>query len=737
MEVAKKLSITLDLKQTTMIPLPQFIQNDTNILELKIKFNGVDADLSNITRIVVNYKRPDKKVISRLLTATGNTIVYEIGLEEMEVPGLGEMEIQFFENDQRISTKRFKVNMLPSIGTDTIYENTEQLTVLQELFVEVETVKVETETARVNAEAAATAANTAATNAQQVADENKTRFLPAVATVADRDTAYPTPAHGDTVRVTGEARTYRFVEGSGWVLTDEYNPTAIDEVNVKLAETANKKTNVFNKKTYGTFETAAVLSSMANEGENPKPQVLGFLSTQQASTYSDRDSVSFYNSNRGAKPTVVVNSGTITYTSNTVQVSGTTVVNLDKILPGMLIDTFHTPNRWTSIVDSVDIATQTITVKDGWYMVQTGGSPTPTIPPNGTGFDVNRITKIWGINNNVFLPVSGDTLKGVAEEIGLFNYKTDGKLNGIDIVNFAGKSDFGFQVRRIGEDTNEFTYGYLVESGTPNGVGFFYNTGKGLALASSVSGDTQDKGFTMDYRGQINKLRLHATVVPNGTLSTTDPRLKVFVLSKSVLEGFELPSPVDRSGESIFVLNQGSAKANLTAKSGSSFLTFASTVTTLGLLPKTSCHLISDGSNWVVVHGSFDNNGGYVKQTGSSTINGNLSLDNGATTSLEMGSQSVASSAFMDFHSSGVVNDYDARFIVTGGDATNGNGDVNLASKTFKFKAQQVVTVKTGAGQPVGAVTPDFIGQDYIDTANKAAYKACGTSTNDWKQTTI
>ena len=244
MEAQKKLSITVDLRQDTMIPLPQFIQNDTNVLELTVKEKGVAADLINITRIVANYRRPDKTVISRLLTAVENVVSYEIGLEEMEVSGPGEMEIQFFENENRISTKRFKVNMLPSIGTDAIYENTEDMTLLQTLFVEVDTVKTETETARNNADAATTAANTAATNAQQVADENKTRFLPAVATVADRDTTYPAPAHGDTVRVTGEARTYRFDSGSGWVVTDQYNPTAIDEVNVKLADVAKRYVNI-------------------------------------------------------------------------------------------------------------------------------------------------------------------------------------------------------------------------------------------------------------------------------------------------------------------------------------------------------------------------------------------------------------------------------------------------------------------------------------------------------------
>lgn len=73
--------------------------------------------------------------------------------------------------------------------------------------------------------------------ARQVAVENKTRFLNPVSTVTLRNSTYPNPVHGDTVRVTSEAAAYRFQTGSGWVKTDEYNPTAIDNVTAQLAET--------------------------------------------------------------------------------------------------------------------------------------------------------------------------------------------------------------------------------------------------------------------------------------------------------------------------------------------------------------------------------------------------------------------------------------------------------------------------------------------------------------------
>jgi hypothetical protein len=157
MQTVNKQTITIDLKKSTIIQMPHFIQGDTNILEIIIKENGEDADLNNIGRIVANYERPDKEVIPRLLTKSeSNKVEYKLGIEENEVKGYGEMDIKFFslDNLERISTKTFKVFLAASLGSDKIYENTGDLTLLQELFVEVESIKqsAENEDARVTSE---------------------------------------------------------------------------------------------------------------------------------------------------------------------------------------------------------------------------------------------------------------------------------------------------------------------------------------------------------------------------------------------------------------------------------------------------------------------------------------------------------------------------------------------------------------------------------------------------------
>ncbi|MEC1778397.1 hypothetical protein [Schinkia azotoformans] len=177
MQTINKQSITIDLIKSNTIQLPTFIQGDTNILEMYIKSNNVDVDLSTIGKIVVNYLRSDKKVFTRLLKGEGNIVTYQIGNDEMKTAGYGEIELQFFsqDNTERISTKRMQVYMTESIGNDNAFEGSEGYTALQELFQEVETVKTNAETATTNANTATDNANTATTSANNAATNATTQ----------------------------------------------------------------------------------------------------------------------------------------------------------------------------------------------------------------------------------------------------------------------------------------------------------------------------------------------------------------------------------------------------------------------------------------------------------------------------------------------------------------------------------------------------------------------------------
>src|SRR5690606_17547479 len=106
-------------------------------------------------------------------------------------------------------------------------------------------------------------AQTEANKVEQFIEDNKTKWLPAVATVAARNSVYPNPEHGDTVRVTSEAKTYRYVSPTGWVVTDIYDASAIDQVTTQLAQTATKE-EVINA-TASKAEKVYVDSSLQNK----------------------------------------------------------------------------------------------------------------------------------------------------------------------------------------------------------------------------------------------------------------------------------------------------------------------------------------------------------------------------------------------------------------------------------------------------------------------------------------
>jgi hypothetical protein len=135
MEIVNTVPITLDFRKPSKIPMPQVHQYDTNEFEFTVIENGTPADLSTVDRIVANYRRPDKSVITREILAVGNVITYPMGAEEMAVEGLGELNVQLFAADRRLSSMAMKIYVHQNLGA--AFEGGKGLPLLQELFVEV------------------------------------------------------------------------------------------------------------------------------------------------------------------------------------------------------------------------------------------------------------------------------------------------------------------------------------------------------------------------------------------------------------------------------------------------------------------------------------------------------------------------------------------------------------------------------------------------------------------------
>lgn len=393
----------------------------------------------------------------------------------------------------------------------------------------------------------------------------------------------------------------------------------VDEREVVITQLdgkADKFTNTFNKYTYGTFDDASVLSAIANN-PNPRAQVLGITSSKELSKYSDRDSVAFYSSNRSTKPTVVVNSGTITYSDLSVQVTGVTVSNLDKLKEGMIIDTLHTPNRWTSFIDRVDIDNQVIYVKDGWYQVKAGGSTTPSLPPNNIGFDVNRITKVWVQNTNVFLYPEDTANSGVASEVGIFNNKPNTTLGGYDFVHFGPEaSSFGIQIRKAAGAQGEFYDGLringlsraILAQGLKDAALRVQNSKAGLIYEGNSANDasavlvTDEEGrivYEVSGIGRVKSLSYQQKTWGDITITVDFKQAYFHILTAAANSTYIVISPTSMTGRSIKVMSL--QNVNLRILGSGNFVKSSGDNSTLSLSSKVAVELYSDGSDWYVL----------------------------------------------------------------------------------------------------------------------------------------
>lgn len=262
MAMQNTFNVLVDLKVVKSVPQPLVTQNDSVVFILEVMENGVPFDLTDTTTVSLAHTRKDKTVVVTQGTKAGNKATFALGTNETSVTGAVAAKAQFYDATGRVSTLSFTYQVgvdptgsgyIPSASEATLIE-----VVLNDgpLIIQ-------------SAEEAAAYANEQGDYALEVAAKNETRFLNAVSTVALRDSTYPTPSHGDTVRVTGTSTSYRYVLGTGWVVTDVYNSTAIDEVNQQLADTADLANGFFQKilstatkiNLYGTSITEGVGST--------------------------------------------------------------------------------------------------------------------------------------------------------------------------------------------------------------------------------------------------------------------------------------------------------------------------------------------------------------------------------------------------------------------------------------------------------------------------------------------
>ena len=354
----------------------------------------------------------------------------------------------------------------------------------------------------------------------------------------------------------------------------------------------NKHHMMFAKKTYGRYEDGCVASVIANT-ENPRAEIIG-TNTKGLSKYDSRDSVSLYVHNQTALPTLECDN--VSYAELSVTVTDSS--DLSKLKPGMIIDTKHTPNHYVGIIKSIN--DKTIEVIDGWYKVVSGvGSETPSTPSNDKGFYVNKMTKIWGINNNII--IDKGVPNAVAEEIGVFtNHAEIGIVGGIDLVNFKLSSHFGYKARGV---TVGFQKGFVSEK---SDIHFIGEQSKPTGtLLQSINSD--GSSWYVKNSGLQSELALEIQVVTTSTSANANK--SIFIITTP---GVTLKLPTPKHGKIIKIVVQGDPstgnKTKLLTHNEQAYIRFPSLA--FPEIPFTKngyCELVSDGISWYATSSTIYN----------------------------------------------------------------------------------------------------------------------------------
>lgn len=119
MEIAENRKvIELDLVGISTYPVFNFYQNDHNVIEFKLHKNRAYVDLEELTAVRLNFQKSDDSVVTRELTVDGNSAIYVMGAEEMQVLGEASINLQLFEGDNRLTTIALKLNIVEAFGAE-------------------------------------------------------------------------------------------------------------------------------------------------------------------------------------------------------------------------------------------------------------------------------------------------------------------------------------------------------------------------------------------------------------------------------------------------------------------------------------------------------------------------------------------------------------------------------------------------------------------------------------------
>lgn len=348
--------------------------------------------------------------------------------------------------------------------------------------------------------------------------------------------------------------------------------------------------NIFSKQTFGTYEDACVGAFIT--GENiPVVEILG-TNTSGLSKYTNRDSASLYVHNRFKKSNIIKLNGAV-YNLDKIILPRT--INLNEVVPGMVVDTFESGKQCVGIIKSVNTDTFECGLVDGWYRVDPNADvPVRDLPSSNATFSINDTNKIWGVNSNIF--VTEGCPAGCGLEVGVFcSHGNINDVGGIDVVNFENATHYGVKARK---GKQSFNNAFISEG---NGVAFSsQKASPNDTLISSINSDGST--FSMKNDGLMSKLKVKTQILNTSGTLENDTSV-VFVTGADST----ISLPTAEVGRIITFIGFGNFK--LLSKTGTQIHTpkFSHQEMPVNISSnqlKSFIQLVGDGTSWYCISGS-------------------------------------------------------------------------------------------------------------------------------------
>lgn len=223
--------LKLDIKEQQPNPVVRIVQFDSVFLNIELYDAGKKMELKNGERFTVSVEHEETGNRSTgMAKYDGNQfVVYELRRQDMDDVGTYKARFASYENRNRVTSLQFRYEVYEDLET---VGDPNEMTMLQELFNEVEEVGRVTQRQGEYAEDRGDYANAAGDYANTAGDSQIMNWVPYVKTLAERSEKYPNPENGYTVYVIEENKVFRYdgIDALDWEAISGYDTSVIQDL---------------------------------------------------------------------------------------------------------------------------------------------------------------------------------------------------------------------------------------------------------------------------------------------------------------------------------------------------------------------------------------------------------------------------------------------------------------------------------------------------------------------------